>query len=386
MSEDELALLIFSVNSGLSKLRLVDKASEDEVDYSVTRAFVDAKGRTRQHFSPDDFLYWVRTNKTPLAALDSLSLLARLQRIIGNIQARAQHLQTLVKYGSASDKVICRLHNEQLRCSKIFATLRPVIGKVSSRSASVLIEVTETVTSMLVVQQSGLPQNKSTVYRKKCLLLANVPMLIKTPKVLQPCTLYKFTFTGFGEESSKDPSVLIKTTNSKSTRIADSQTVTIVCNSTSPHNNSRAVGSKNNMYKRMNGANLIIRLDKHVINEPEELTSILQQLENELLSENDDSDDDEEDFEEGLLPALDLKIGSQIRSLYRKTFNHSVNFESCRSAPTLHVGNPDIWMGLDENVVRKIYPNACAFIKGILEVTRREYVEVSERYDEDYPL
>jgi len=47
MSEDELALLISSVNSGLAKLRLVDPATDDEVDYSVTGAFVDAKGRTR---------------------------------------------------------------------------------------------------------------------------------------------------------------------------------------------------------------------------------------------------------------------------------------------------------------------------------------------------
>jgi len=37
LSEDELALLIFSVNSGLSKLRLVDVANEDEIDYAVTR-------------------------------------------------------------------------------------------------------------------------------------------------------------------------------------------------------------------------------------------------------------------------------------------------------------------------------------------------------------
>jgi len=92
------------------------------VPSSLGAAFVDAKGRTRQHFSPDDFFFWIRTNKTPLATLDSLSLLARLQRVINTVQLRAQHLTTLIKYNSSEDKVLLRLSKARLRCEKVGAS------------------------------------------------------------------------------------------------------------------------------------------------------------------------------------------------------------------------------------------------------------------------
>jgi len=158
---------------------------------------------------------------------------------------------------------------------------------VTSKSASVLIEVNGTVESMLVVQQSGLPPNKSTVWRKKCLLLANVPMLIKTPNILEPSTLYKFSFTGFGSKSSLNPSVMVKTSPPKSKSKSKSsltqpepQTLVVVCNSTSLHSNSRA--TPNNMYSKMSGSSLIIRLDKHVVHEPNALLECLENLENEV--------------------------------------------------------------------------------------------------------
>jgi hypothetical protein len=98
MSEDELSLLIVSVNSALAKLRLVDFIGPDEVDYAVSLAFMDGHGRTRQHFGPVEFQIWARTHETPLGMLAPLSLLARLQKVIEIIKVRTKKMASLINF------------------------------------------------------------------------------------------------------------------------------------------------------------------------------------------------------------------------------------------------------------------------------------------------
>lgn len=126
MSEDELALLINATNSALSKLRIIDVMAEDEVEYAVALAFTDHSGRTRHHFSPVDFLYWIRTHETPLGLLGPLSLLAKLQDIIALINERATHLTSLINFDNVADTILLKLMATQPRINtKTHATLLP---------------------------------------------------------------------------------------------------------------------------------------------------------------------------------------------------------------------------------------------------------------------
>ncbi|GMH50454.1 hypothetical protein TL16_g00775 [Triparma laevis f. inornata] len=73
---------------------------------------------------------------------------------------------------------------------------------------------------------------------------------------------------------------------------------------------------------------------------------------------------------EEILDSLDVKYAEKIRQIYRKYNNKRPTL-----TPTLTFGNPSVWLGLDELKVFRTWPKASSFIKGILEIVRREYFD-----------
>ena len=113
LSEDELALLITCVNGALTKLRVVGILEDDDVDYAVSLAFTDRRGRTRHHFTPHDFEHWLKTSDTSLGILGPLSILARLQNVINTIKLRAARVEKLIKFEARADVVMSKVSNSE---------------------------------------------------------------------------------------------------------------------------------------------------------------------------------------------------------------------------------------------------------------------------------
>jgi len=363
MSEDELALLIVSVNSALGKLRLVDFVSNDEVDYAVSLAFIDGHGRTRHHFGPVEFQIWTRSHETPLGILGPLSLLARLQNVIEMIKRRTKKMARLISFDNSGDKVLSRFFTKVLRGNRhIQSTLGPIIGKVSRGGCSVLLEVNGTVESLLIVKKSGLPKSKNIVHRQKVMLIGNIPSLIRLPDgLLEPGCEYKLVFSGFGPARSTSPTAII--------RIPPVDNTISIVNPALTNNR-----VTEDMFSRMAGSSLIIRLDDSPVHAPGVVEVCLTKLEAELAMIDFDAEEEGDNWTEQVLDSLDMMYAEAIRSVYRSTLKNP-SWETHRNIPVLVFGAGDPWLGFNPIVARNEYPRATAFIKGILDIIRREYIE-----------
>ena len=363
ISEDELALLIISVNSALAKLRLVDYITFDDVDYAVSLAFMDGHGKTRHHFSPVEFQVWARSHDTPLGMLGPLSLLARLQNVIDLIKTRTKKISALISFDNSSDKVLQRFLRGQVRTNtNVYTTLGPVVGKVGCGGCTVLIEVTGTVESILFVMKSGLPKSKNVVHRQKVMLVGNIPSLITLPEGLleQGCE-YKLVFTGFGP-GSDSPTAIVK--------IPPMNSVISVISYASDLESHYP----ENLFDTIAGSTLIIRMEDLPVRDPGVVQHCLMKLESELSLIDFEADDDGDCWTEEILDSLDMHYAEAIRAVYRTKLKQG-GWEITRGIPVLVFGSVDVWLGFDPRKARREYPKAAAFMSGILEIIRREYIE-----------
>ena len=274
LSEDELALLISCVNGSLSKLRVVGTLSDDDIDYAVSLAFTDKKGRTRHHFTPHDFEHWLKTSDTSLGILGPLSILARLQNVIDTIKARALKVDKLIKFESRADVVLSKLFKSSVKSSEKVTARKIRVGKVGE-SATLIVEVDGTVESTMVVRKEGLPKSRNVVFTMKTMLVGNVPTVLRLPyDVLEPLSTYKITFAGFGKEG---PSVIVKTPPKGPNPEREfegnfTQIISVVCAADDPEND------EEDMYKQMDGSSLIILLNDSPVKAPEVVLDCLEKV------------------------------------------------------------------------------------------------------------
>ena len=258
------------------------------------------------------------------------------------------------------------------------------LGKVTPTTATILLEFNYSVDVIMVVRQHArdgkfLPNSTSTIHRTKLSMTANTPNIIKLPAgLLTPNNTYKVTFEGLtcSLTPHTTPTAIIKTPPLQSDPLPNTTLISILSPlpATPQHSSDSDQPLVDPMYARCVGSNLIIRLEDNPISAPDQLEALLATLESTLIPIDFTADDDDP-FTEETLDALDTKYTDLIRSIYRDDRNASPSHQPLASVPTLTYGETDPWLGLDPHVARDLYPKATAFLTGILEIVRREYIE-----------
>ncbi|CAN0169825.1 unnamed protein product, partial [Discosporangium mesarthrocarpum] len=82
LSEDDVGAMISTCASALTRVGLLNRTSEDEVDFIAAMAFVDEKGRTADTLDLYDFKRWAKSAEHTTRVMEILSLVHRLSRTI----------------------------------------------------------------------------------------------------------------------------------------------------------------------------------------------------------------------------------------------------------------------------------------------------------------
>ncbi|GMH89857.1 hypothetical protein TrST_g9248 [Triparma strigata] len=364
LSEDELQLLIHSTNSALSKLRMSDYLTPDDISYHCDIAFTDSQGRTRKHFTQSDFTRWIKgshhSKEDNLAnsVLAPLSLLKRMQNIIEAINERCKSVENIFLqsgYNVRSDPVLSRKYDQKAK------TNYPIkVGMSTSSNVTLLVEVDKTIKSLVKVFKENAKINERCVYRTSVVLVGNITSIFKIgTDVLNPESGYRVVFSGIEPESN---SVYFKTETSPTRENEHTQVISV-------YTEMPEANPYEDMFAAIvNDSDLVLKLNDCPFEATEFLEECLAVLEDEL--EGLDFEEEEEEWTEEVLDSLDVKYAEKIRQIYRKQNNKNPS-----KTPILTFGEPSVWLGVDELKATRTWPKAAAFIKGILEIVRREYID-----------